>query len=297
MIIQKKRVNKVDKYIERMGNTEEFYVCVKNNVENREILKRKGICTEISSGTEFVPAPVGPVTLFNASGKGLVRNDLEKEPRTIEHDFHITDWHGQDHYGTCYQTRMCFPIERILPPCEKMIVEDTVIRSEVLEKRETKRIKHIINIFLEIFGMCEVVDVNFEPISSRIIRRVPWTILPPGKYPWDKAKTHLKKYFENVPESRRMTIKRRHKILSEYAPDFLAIGEESFKGYIVYGYTERNIYCFESDEPNNATYIFKGKWEAASKLTKRDIISGNLCYKRLIHTQNWERYISRIMME
>ena len=29
MIIQKKRVNNIDKYIERMGNTEEFYVCVK----------------------------------------------------------------------------------------------------------------------------------------------------------------------------------------------------------------------------------------------------------------------------
>lgn len=296
MIIQKKRINNVDTYIERIGNVEKFYVCVKNNTENCQILKQKDICTEVISGTEFVPGPVGPATLFNANGKRLVRKDLEKEPRIIEHDYHITDWHGQDHYGTCYQTRMCFPVEQILPPCEKIIIENTIIRSEVLEKNQAERIKRIINIFLEIFGICEIVDIDYEPISSRIVRTVPWTILPPGKYPWDRAKVLLKKYFDTVPESKRNTIQRRHKILSEYEPDFLAIGTESFRGYVVYGYTGRDIYCFESNEPNNATYIFKGSWEEASQLTKSDIISGNLCYKRLIHTQNWEKHICRVMM-
>ena len=64
-----------------------------------------------------------------------------------------------------------------------------------------------------------------------------------------------------------------------------------------YGYTERNVYYFESNEPNNATYVFIGEWEEASKLTKRDIIMGKLCYKRLIHTKKWEKNISMIMNE
>lgn len=151
--------------------------------------------------------------------------------------------------------------------------------------------------FLEIFGICEVVDVDLQPISTRIIKNVPWKILPPGKYPWDIAKNHLNNYFNSISEGKRNTIQNRHKFLSNYEPDFLAIGEESFRGYVVYGYTEKDVYYFESNEPNNATYIFKGKWEDASRLTKRDIISGNLCYKRLIHTENWENKVSKIMNE
>ena len=252
---------------------------------------------KVEKGIKFVPRPIGPVTLYNAEGKKVVRKDLEKEPRTIEHDFHIVDWHGQDHYGTCYQTRMCFPIERLLPPCKEITIDEIVIRSEILKKEELVRIKHIINMFLEIFGICEVVDVDLQPISTRIIKNVPWKILPPGKYPWDIAKNHLNNYFNSISEGKRNTIQNRHKFLSNYEPDFLAIGEESFRGYVVYGYTEKDVYYFESNEPNNATYIFKGKWEDASRLTKRDIISGNLCYKRLIHTENWENKVSKIMNE
>ena len=33
----------------------------------------------------------------------------------------------------------------------------------------------------------------------------------------------------------------RHKFLAKYEPDFVAVGEESFNGYVVYGYTERNL--------------------------------------------------------
>lgn len=274
--------------MEQLGNIENFYVCVKNYVQNTDILKHKKICMQIKNGVGFVPRAIGPVTLFNANGKKIVRKDLPKEPRTIEHDYHVIDWHGGDHYGTCYQTRECFQIEQILPPCEEIILDKDVIRSELLDKTNLERVKLIINIFLEIFGICELVDANKRPVSQRVIKTVPWTILPPGKYPWDRAKGHLANYLESIPEKRRQTIQGRHQILAEYEPDFLAIGEESFKGYVVYGYTAKQLYCFESNEPNNATYLFKGIWEDASKLTKRDIISGNLCYKRLIHSLNWK---------
>ena len=297
MIIQKRRINNIETYMKRLGDIEQFYICVKNCSKNFDVLKKKNICMKVEKGIKFVPRPIGPVTLYNADGKKVVRKDLEKEPRTIEHDFHIVDWHGQDHYGTCYQTRMCFPIERLLPPCEEITIDEIVIHSEMLKKEELVRIKHIINMFLEIFGICEVVDVDLQPISTRIIKNVPWKILPPGKYPWDIAKNHLNNYFNSVSEGKRNTIQNRHKFLSNYEPDFLAIGEESFRGYVVYGYTEKDVYYFESNEPNNATYIFKGKWEDASRLTKRDIISGNLCYKRLIHTENWENKVSKIMNE
>lgn len=295
MIIQKRRINNVKTYITRLGKIEEFYICVKNYDKNIDILRKKQICMSVEQGVKFVPRPIGPVTRYNADGKRVARKDLKKEPRTIEHDYHIVDWHGQDHYGTCYQTRMCYPIEVLLPPCEEIIIDKEVIRSNILINKDLNRVKHIINMFLEIFGMCEIVDSNLQPVTSKNIKTVPWRILPPGKYPWDKAKRHLDDYLKRLPNNKKNTIQKRHKILSDFNPDFLAIGEESFRGYVVYGYTEKDMYFFESNEPENATYIFKGKWEDASKLTKRDIISGDLCHKRLIHNENWERNIAMMM--
>lgn len=46
-----------------------------------------------------------------------------------------------------------------------------------------------------------------------------------------------------------------------------------------------------------ATYIFKGNWEEASKLTKCDIISGNMCYERLIHTDKCDKNVASVMAE
>lgn len=79
-----------------------------------------------------------------------------------------------------------------------------------------------------------------------------------------------------------------------YEPDFLAIGENSFNGYVVYGYKNRNLYVFESNQPGNATYVFKGEWKNASQLTKHDIIKGNLCYKRTVHAKTWKGIIKEL---
>lgn len=147
MIIQKRRINNIETYMKRLGTIKQFYICVKNCTQNKNLLIQKNVCVKTIQGHKFVPGPVGPITSYNANGKTLVKKNLEKEPRTIEHDYHVIDWHGQDHYGTCYQTRMCFPIEVLLPPCEEITIEERIIRSEVLKQDELNRVKHIINMF------------------------------------------------------------------------------------------------------------------------------------------------------
>ena len=245
----------------------------------------------------LLPSATGPHTDFNVNGKKIVRKDLEKEVRIIEHDYHIVDWHGTDFYGSCYEHRMCYQVETILPPCEELIIEEKIIRSRKLYKSDKDSIKHVINMFLEIFGICEILNTEFQPISSQVIRQIPWTILPPGKYPWEMVQDRLKHCFATVHKEEKYTIERRHKIITMYEPSFVAVGEYGFSGYIVYGYPDKDLYIFESNEIGNATYIFKGKWEDASKLTKRDIISGALCYRRFIHADNWEKNISECMNE
>ena len=60
-----------------------------------------------------------------------------------------------------------------MPPCEYMVFDEDVIRSDELHKDEKDRIRHVINMFLEIFGMCEIVDTDHVPISAGNVRTVP----------------------------------------------------------------------------------------------------------------------------
>lgn len=291
MIIQKKRINNVEKYLASIKMDESIYVCVNKNDVVRKYLKDNGFENEDA----FYPVEVGPSSYYNLHERIIARKDLPKEPRTIEHDFHIVDWHGDDHYGTCFQTRECYQRDIVMPPCIYMINDDEMIRSEKLHKQDGEIVKHTINLFLETFGVCEIVGEDFVPVSKRKIKILEWEILPPGKYPWDKVKQDLNAYFEKLPDNNKLTISNRHRIITSYVPDFVAIGRASFAGYIVYGYLEKNLYFFESNEPNNATYIFEGEWENASKLTKKDILLGDLCYKRLIHNEKWEKEICQIL--
>lgn len=158
-------------------------------------------------------------------------------------------------------------------------------------------LKHTINMFLEVFGYCEIVDKDENPIGQKTkikIKEVSWRILPPGKYPWERAEKALDDYFEKAPGKNKEVLRNNHKTFAKYEPDFIAIGENSFNGYVVYGYTNKNLYVFESNQAGNAIYVFKGDWENASQLTKYDIIKGDLCHKRIVHAKAWEKTVKQM---
>ena len=111
MIIKKSRINSVDKYFANIAEDKEVYVSVPADENNIDLLKMDG-CLD---GTCVVPQPIGPVTRFNLYGKELIHKEMER-------DYHIVDWHGTDHYGTCFQNRMCYPKEYIFPPLSRIIV-------------------------------------------------------------------------------------------------------------------------------------------------------------------------------
>ena len=177
----------------------------------------------------------------------------------------------------------------------RIVLDEGKLRSELLTKADAELLKHTINMFLEVFGYCEIVDEDEMPVGQKTkVKEVSWRILPPGKYPWERAEKALDDYFEKAPVKNKEVLRNNHKTFAEYEPDFLAIGENSFNGYVVYGYSRRNLYVFESNQAGNATYVFKGEWEKASQLTKHDIIKGNLCHKRFVHSKSWKENIERM---
>lgn len=290
MIIKKRRINSLEKYFSGVSDDEKIYVCVEADENNLKLLMIDKNLDE----TCVVPEQVGPITRFNLNGKEIKHKELKMEPREIERDYHVVDWHGNDHYGTCFQSRMCYPKEFILPPLCKIVLKSGKLCSDVVTKKEAKLLKHIINMFLELFGYCEIIYQSDKPINNIRIKEVSWNILPKGKYPWKRAEKLLDNYFEKSTNKNKNVIRNHHRVITEYEPDFLAIGKSSFNGYVVYGYTTRNLYVFESNQSKNATYVFKGEWEKASQLTKYDIIKGNLCYKRIVHSKEWNNSIMKL---
>lgn len=294
MIVKKKRILSIEKYL-RDIESNRLYVSVPTNEENLSKLKNKYHIENYEIGSKVVPVACGPITKFNIDGKEVVRKDKAKIERDIEREYHVIDWHGKDHYGVCFQTRMCYPRDIIVPPLERIVLGSINIYSDIIDVENKDRLKHIINMFLEIFGYCKILD-GTHGISNRDVEIIslPWKILPTGDNLWEK-KIFLKKYLNQLAKKDRKFIKIRHEVILNYNPDFIAVGLDSFSGYIVYGFSTGDVYIFESNQKNNATYIFKGKWEDASKLTKRDVILGNLCEKRIIHSKYWENEINRLL--
>ena len=72
----------------------------------------------------------------------------------------------------------------------------------------------------------------------------------------------------------------------------MAIGKAGFSGYLIFGFTLRNLYICESAFYVNATYIFESNWEELSRMTKAEILNQELQKDRIIHREGWDRNIA-----
>lgn len=119
--------------------------------------------------------------------------------------------------------------------------------------------------------------------------------MPVGDLPWERIRESIRNVIDSAPRSHQNVIAQRHQHICNHEPEALYIGDEGFWGYVVYAFPTRNLYVFESNRIDNATYVFRGNWEVASRLTKAEIISGNLHDARIIHTEHWAGTLHRTL--
>ncbi len=90
-------------------------------------------------------------------------------------------------------------------------------------------------------------------------------------------------------------IEHRLEAINKYNPDFAAVGEAGFHGYIILGFKEKNLYTLESLYYGNATYVFGENWEELSKMTKAQVLNESLQKDRIIHREGWDNQIAKIL--
>ena len=264
MIINQKRVNKIDSIIASLPK-DVAIVKISYSLKNKsDELEKIGFSSvEPEDGETLLPNVIGPVSRFNAHGKYIIRKDLPKESRFLyERMWRWSEWAGRgqtiDHEESVDVYRDCYPRDFIPPFCKEFTFDQDNIISAALEIKEAEELRHTINLFLEFFGECELLNGDLSTLSKiTITKRVNWKILPEGEHPWERVEKYLnicgiKNTDTGVP------IIERQRFLNSRNPKEIVLGSAGFKGYLAYVFDK--IIILESIKYGNAIYAFEKNW-------------------------------------
>lgn len=295
--IQQKRVLNVAGHLPQNFQEKDILIGVLESQITKNQVIQIGLTWPLALGETILPSIIGPVTRFNAQGREIPQRDKPKETHYRDMEFTRNEWHGKDRVEVTdcvwipYQK---YPRKNILPPGLEITVtqspDGTVSLAAKSFKCTTsnfKDIEHAVNVFLEIFGICNVYLRGQNPQVIPAVKKLNWKILPPGKYPWEVLKKAIiDNQLRQRPNTFAATLNRFEKIAA-LQPDFMAQGQGGYQGYVVFGFNAKNIFVLESQRVNNAIYILDENWETLSQFTKAEILAGKKNIARIIHNPNW----------
>ena len=152
-----------------------------------------------------------------------------------------------------------------------------------------------VNLFLEIFGECEILTQNLDNIIQAPVRQLNWNVLPLGQHPWKSILGGINPLIQKQPAGNQPLIRKRLETINSVGPEFVAVGRGGFTGYLVFAFPAKKLFVLESIHHGNATYVLGKKWETISKLSKAEILANNLHIHRVIHLADWEQNIRKIL--
>jgi hypothetical protein len=269
-------------------------------------LKSIGFTEGMNVGDRLLPAGIGPISRFNAYGGSVVHKDQPKETAYRSVEWHWKEFRGRNHTEEMskivevpYQR---YPRTEIPPPSIELTIAMTADGQRILVAPAMKfrgvhdsNLIHAVNLLLEIIGYCQLFTSQLGEVIQSPIRRLNWSLLPAGQRSWAELRPALTKVINRAKEGNRPVIEHRMEAINSYSPDFVAIGLAGFAGYVVFGFPARKLFVLESIYSGNATYVFGEKWEELSRLTKVQVLDGNLQLDRIVHREGWERRIRTLL--
>ncbi|MHC9435950.1 hypothetical protein [Leclercia adecarboxylata] len=303
MLIQKKRIRNIDNYITDFDSRDIYIV---HGLPNQQKSVSIGFTSNQLVGEEVLPQVIGPITRFNANGKSVPDKTAPKETAYRQVSWTWKKWSGRGETEEVTETREIEyqRYQRIFTPppsVELKIVENLqgeklIISPKISLTNQNKGlVTHYINLFLEIFGLCEIVDDQLKTIVNSQSVKLNWSLLPQGKHPWKTIGSQILSAINIRGKGNSAVVEGRLELINSKEPDFVAVGRAGFQGYVIFGFSNLNIFILESSQCNNATYIFDNNWQQLSQLTKADILNGNLHRARIIHRRYWAAEILKYL--
>jgi len=306
MIIRQRRIRNLDRYLGYLDKETSVVVGISNISDFRDKLREVGFSDNLETGESVLPSPTfGLISQYNAEGKIIVHRDQTKETAYRQVEWNWVEWHGP--YRVDQSKIVDVPYERyprsfIPPPSIELNIAATtdgepIVVGPVITYAEENEplLLHVINLFLEIFGECSLFTENLEKIIRQPVRRLNWRVLPPGRWPWERLRTEIEPIISEAPRGNQPVIQHRLETINSYGPNFTAVGQAGFRGYLIFGFEVKNLYVLESAFFGNATYVFGEDWERLSRMTKAEILDRNLQTDRIIHREGWENRIHDLL--
>lgn len=294
MIISKKRITSLD-FLDKYKNDN---IKIGIHVTNNEY-EKLGI-KEFVEGTTIQPSPEFGINCNrNSNGYSFPDKTKPKEDRIINTIYWTwQDWGGNEH-GDCFDiSRKVYPrVEIPASNIELLLTKNNscepFILANIDSKTDKKIIKQTINMFLEIFGFCEIFneDLNLIDVHNKI-KRCNWELLPYGVRAI--ALTSINKETEREKKKRPDYNQLRLDTLNSYKPSEIFVGSGGFTGY--YAFVFKNICFLENGYYGNATYVVpKDKWKELSQLSKQEVLSTSDVIDKINHTREWFSKIDILM--
>lgn len=305
-MITGKRINNLAKHFRMVSVDDDVTVGLLIREENRHKLPSIGFTDALEVGESVLPdSDTGPVSYYNAAGREIVHKDRPMETAYRAVEWHWEEWHGpyrEDQSKIVDVPYKRYPRTFLPPPSMELSIAATVGGELYVvgpryryDSDHEDRLLHLVNLFLEIFGECELLSGELEPFLQSPLKRLNWTILPPGRRPWEQLQGEIAHIIDRAPEGNQPLIKHRLEKINGFGPEFTAIGNAGFRGYVVFGFPDSNLFIFESTFVGNATYVFGEDWVPLSKRTKAEILDEHLQRDRVIHRANWDQRINELL--
>ena len=305
MIIRKNRIRS-ESYLNEFKKGSNLTIKVNNVLNSQTKIEKFGFKLDDVDGTTILPSVFNSYSRKNAEQFYTIDKTLPKEKYTQTIYWTRTEWAGRgktrevteftdivrERYHRDYH--LPYSVEFTLSRTES---ENSIVSQQIKYVDDNiKKIINTINLVLSLFGECEIIS-DEEPSYSTPAKvvHVNWDILPKGKYPWTKVKKSIESISKKYNNTQKEMMLRNCEEINKLSPDFVAYGRAGFRGYAVFGFTDKNLYILESMFPNNATYIFEKDWEELSMLSKGEILNQSLHKARIIHTAKWNEKFEQIM--
>jgi hypothetical protein len=307
LLITKNYIRNLDLYLDSSYHNHTLIFGATIGTIKDQILAKIGFSPDHAIGDSVLPSIVfGPVSRFNAEGKFKIHRNQPMETAYRQVEWMHKEWRGrndtEDVYDITDVPYKRYPRTLLYPPSVELTIGKTasgnyaVLSPAVnLTPDNKEEVVHTINLVLEIFGSCEVFSESLEETINSPIRRLNWRILPPGEYPWPRLESEISQIIEQAKKGNQKVIVYRLKVINSYGPNFYAIGQAGFHGYIVFQFPAKGLFFLESIYYGNATYIFSDNWENLSKKTKAEILNNNLQKGRIIHRAGWQQKVHELL--
>lgn len=302
--MKKKYIKSLQSNFPELSDGKSYYFSVPLSTY-QEKTRIVGFTDDCNVGEVVLPPPTfGKFSKFNIEGKYIKNKNRGKESHSYPVKWTRKQYNGRDQTeevtDIVYRTvkRWCRDFIEA-PEIHLSIISDSNNTKYIVTELEQyiednhKNMLHSVNLMLEIFGECELMDINCDLIIPQSYIYLNFEILPAGEHPFSKQNLDYLRRNPKLSSAQKCYIEERGNFLNQFQPSTIYRGRNGLAGYYILEFHDKNLLIVENLYYGNATYIFENSYDELDfeHLTKKEVLNNNMQKARVIHDENWQNII------